>query len=543
MYRILIIDDEQVVREGISRNIDWSALGFELVGACRDGREGLEQVERLQPDVVLTDICMPFVDGLELAGAISDQLPNTKTILLTGYDEFDYAKEAVKLKVHDFLLKPITAEELTEMLRELRTQIDAERDRRQKLERLQEQLHAALPVYRERFLNRLVEAAGTVPVVDLEGTLALLELELPGPQYVIMVCDLDPPQATGRDNRSDEHLSGIAVQNVLAGVADDNPNVVAFSTAAEQAVAIVSVDGPELATTRALEVAELVSERAQREVGRTISVGVGGAAPGLRELPRSYGEAKTALEHRFVLGANQIITIHQVRGDGEPPSAPVTSESKDRYIQALKAGISEEAVSALQEVVSSLRNLGADMDYCHVVMHRLLADTIACFDAIGVDFRDVTSIGGNPFMKLAGFKTLSEIGRWFVTVLEEVRRLVEGRQQSHSRIKAVAAEEYIREHYMDPELSLQKVCHALAVSKSYLSSVFKSYSGMTLVEYLTEVRMEQARILLGAGDKKIYEVAEAVGFRDAHYFSLTFKKQTGQSPTEYRELAWRPAQQ
>ncbi len=112
MYRFLIIDDEPVVREGIAEIIDWKAHGFELVGTCRDGREGLRAVEELQPDVVLTDICMPFVDGLELASFIADQYPGTKTILLTGYDEFEYAQEAVKLKVHDYLLKPITAGEL-----------------------------------------------------------------------------------------------------------------------------------------------------------------------------------------------------------------------------------------------------------------------------------------------------------------------------------------------------------------------------------------------------------------------------------------------
>ena len=424
MYRILIIDDEQVVREGMSTNIHWPDLGFELVGACRDGREGLEQVSRLRPDVVITDICMPFVDGLELAGAIADELPSTKTILLTGYDEFEYAQEAVKLKVHDFLLKPITAAELTEMLRDLRTRLDAERDQRQKLDRLQEQLRATLPVYRERFLNRLVGSG--VPGEDAGRTLELLELKMPGPRYVTMICDLDPylPEETPASNgSSDEHLSGIALQNIVSAVAGDAHGIVSFSTPAEEAVAIISLDGSanELAdsTAWAVEKAEQISERAQREVGRTISVGIGGVASGLRELSRSYDEARTALDHRFVLGGNQIITIEQVRGGTERPAAPTESDPSRRYTRAIKAGVSGRAVPALTSVVDSLRQSAADMDHCHVVMHQLLAETLSSFEAIGVEYRDVPSLGNNPFSRLAAFKTLDEMERWFADAAEE----------------------------------------------------------------------------------------------------------------------------
>lgn len=538
MYRILVIDDEQVVREGVSTIIDWNALGFELVGACRDGREGLEQVARLEPDVVITDICMPFVDGLELAGAIAEEFPRTKTILLTGYDEFEYAQEAVRLKVHDFLIKPITADELTEIVRGVRHQLDAERNQLERLANLREQLKATLPVYRERFLHRLVGAGGEGPGPETEQTLELLGLELPGPSYVTMICDLD---AAMNDGAPDEHLAALAVRNILSEVAGPTAGAVVFSTIAEEAVAILSVDEPIDALSRALEIAEQVSERVQRETGRTITVGIGGVAAAIRDLPCAYEEARTALEHRFVRGANQIITIHQIRGGADPPSPPNESEPRVRYAQAVKAGIPYETEDRLRDVVGALRRTAADMEYCHVVMHRVLADTISGFEAVGIEYRDIPAIGTNPFVKLDGFKTLDEMERWFVNVLEGARRLLAGRQQTHSQLKAVAAQEFIREHYMDPELSLRSVCRALAVSKSHLSPVFKAHSGMTVVEYLTRVRMDQAKALLSSSDERIYEVAEAVGFRDAHYFSLTFKKQTGRSPTEFRELAWRTA--
>lgn len=534
MYRLIIIDDEQVVREGIAEMIEWADLGFELVAACRDGREGLAQISQQKPDVVITDICMPFIDGLELAGAIADELPRTKTILLTGYDEFDYAREAVKLKVHDFLLKPITASELSEMLAKLRTQLDVERDRRRKFEQLEEQLRTALPVYRERLLNRLVgtNSGGSVPGAALE----LLELSLPGPRFITIICDLDP---SVDDEYSGDHLAGMALQNLLSGLAESEDDLVSFSTPSEEAGAIISLDGPDMGRT--LELAEQIAEQCQQEIGRTISIGIGGVAVGVEELPRSFSEARTALEHRFVLGGDQIITIQQVRGDYRLPAPPDGSEPRRRYVHAVRVGIPRDALLELRKIVSSLRQSGDDMDHVHVVMNQLLAETISSFNEMGVGYREISSLGTNPFAKLGRIKTLEEMEEWFIDVLEDARVLIDGRQQSQSQTKALAAKEFISSQYMESDLSLKRVCRALSVSKSYLSAVFKEQSGMTLVEYLTEVRVEQAKVLLGSTSQKIYEVAEAVGFRDAHYFSMTFRKQTGQTPTEYRELAWRTA--
>jgi two-component system response regulator YesN len=175
-------------------------------------------------------------------------------------------------------------------------------------------------------------------------------------------------------------------------------------------------------------------------------------------------------------------------------------------------------------------------------MHRLLADTLNGLESIGVDYRRIPELGANPFDRLNGLSSSQELQRWFLAIERDARELLASRQQEHSTRKAEEAKAYIRAHYMEPGLSLHEVCSALSISKSYLSAIFKSHTGMTLVEYLTSVRMEAAKELLANDSLRGYEVAAQVGFRDAHYFSLTFKKQTGISPTEYRELARQAAQ-
>ncbi len=528
MYRFLIIDDEPVVREGIAGIIDWKAHGFELVGTCSDGREGLRAVEQLQPDVVLTDICMPFVDGLELASFIAEQYPNTKTIILTGYDEFEYAQEAVKLKVHDFLLKPITADELRTHLDRVHRELDADRTRQRQLDRLREQLRESLPILQERFLNHLVRS--TMPPVELQKRLALLELRLPGPAFVALVCDTD--RADGEDG-----LASFAVQNAILEVIHGFEDAVVFGTPKEHVVVLLSAETEAKAASLALDCAESISTRIVRDLGLTVSIGIGEPVPGIPRIPETYSDALTALEHRFVLGPNHIITVQQVRGAAEERVPPAETEARARFARGLKTGSPEESSNALKEIIHSYQNNGGSFEVCYTAMHRLLADALNGLEALGLDYRRITGLGLNPFSQLGRLKTLKDIQDWFEAFTRRAREHLEERRNRHSQVKAVAAEAFISANYMNPDLSLTQLCRELAVSKSYFSPLFKAHTGMTFVEYLTAVRMERAKELIASEDLKSYEVAERVGFNDAHYFSLTFKKQTGVTPTEYRELS------
>lgn len=532
MYRFVIIDDEPVVREGIAQNIDWHAHGFELVAACRDGREGLQAVEEHRPHVVLTDICMPFVDGLELAATIADEYPQTKTILLTGYDDFEYAQEAVKLKVTDFLLKPITAAELRTALDTLCEQLDAEHYRRRQLERLNQQLTESLPVLQERFLNRLISSA--VPAAEVKSRLSFLDVQLPGPVYAVSVCDPDSVP-------EDEAPTGLAIQQLVQELHSGAANVVTFGTERDSVVMIVSASSVDAARSQALGHAESVAELAKRELAVTVSIGVGEPVASVTDVAQSYADARMALEYRLVLGPGHIITAAQVRGIADQPVPAADRVERERFVGALKLGSTDQADAALRNLVERYRTDGGTTTSLHVAMQRLLADALNALESLGVDYSQIDPRAADPFEHLTRLKTLEDIERWFQSLHRTSRELLEDRRRRHSHAKAVAAEQFIHDNFSDPELSLGTVCSALAISKSYFSPLFKEHTGKTFVEYLTQSRMERAQELLASEDLKAYQVAERVGYRDAHYFSLTFKKQTGLSPTEYREQVRGPA--
>jgi two-component system response regulator YesN len=525
LYRILIIDDEPVVREGIAENIDWQTYGFELAGTCRDGREAMQAIEDAPPDVILTDICMPFVDGLELASFVADRYPATKTILLTGFDEFEYAQEAVKLRVHSFLLKPITPTELTNELQSVRRTLDVERNRDQQLERMRGQLRESLPVLRERLLNRILH--GEIDPADIDRRLATLDLELPGPAYAVIVCDPDTMEA-------EEELAEIAVQTIAEEVVEESDAAFAFATPRARTVVVVSAPSPAVAASFAVTCADAISERVATELGITVSVGIGEPVGALAAIGESYNQARTALDHRIVLGPNQIIGIEQVRGSSTASASPPTGELRSRYVVALKTGSESEARSALDALLDSCGEREVPPEVFQAEMHRLLADVMTALESIGVDYRQVPGVQANPFERLGHIKTIAEVRTWFADLTTAVHEHLSQGRDRHSHVKAVEAEEYIRSNYADGDLSLASLCRELAISKSYFSPLFKEHTGMTFVEFLTAIRMDRARELLANEDLKTYEVAQSVGFSDPHYFSLTFKKQTGLSPTEFR---------
>ena len=190
LYKVLLVDDEEDIRVGISRKMDWSGLGFELVGEAENGRDALELAESVQPDVVLTDIKMPFMDGLELCSILTKRLPGSKFVVFSGFDDFEYAKQAVRMNVSEYILKPINAAELSAVLQKLKEQLDAERTERQNQETLRQRYEESLPVLRSLFLSRLLEGR----VDRTEELAARYDVDLSGPFLAAALVHIHAPQ-------------------------------------------------------------------------------------------------------------------------------------------------------------------------------------------------------------------------------------------------------------------------------------------------------------------------------------------------------------
>ncbi len=540
MYSFLLIDDEVIIREGVRDNIDWASHGFRFLGACADGRAGIEAIDAHQPDVVLTDICMPFVDGLDLARYVRERYPHIKVVLLTGYDEFGYAQEAVKLRVADFILKPITAEELRDLLDSLRAELDREAEGRRDLDRVRTQLRESLPLLRERVLNRLV--SGGFAEGEIRPRLDSCGLTLPGPWYQAMVIDLDSPDHGG-DSPSRELLS-LAIKNIadekseaFAGAAASelpSGSVLSFQNASDQIVLVLSGGEEGTLEGASLRLAEEVRDSVAKELAATATVGAGCPAEGLALVGQSYREALAALDHRLALGRNQVISFRSI-ASGDREHRLDAAELGRRLSAAIRTGTYLEIEQLIDEMTTLLGQANASTRRSRRIIETTLAFIIQSLSELGIPEGEVLFGEESPFVVVQSLKTLAEIADWLKSLLRAATETVERRRDDLSRIKAREAEDYIRANYGRPGLSLSDVCRATGTSTSYFCTLFKRHTDKTFIEYLTEVRIEKAKELFKTSSLRGYEIADSVGYSDSHYFSLIFKKITGESPSIYRE--------
>jgi two-component system response regulator YesN len=518
LFTIIIVDDEAVVREGVRDRIDWETLGFRLVGDYEDGRAALAAVRADPPDVILSDIRMPFLDGIELARTVAEEHPTTRVLLLTGHDEFEYAQEAVRLQVWDFLLKPVSARELTGVLERLAAELQVERTRRDAEERLRVQWQESLPLLRERALNDLL--AGSDPPDAYLLRLANLGLTIAPGRIRVIIVSPDP------EGRSD--LQGLAVANVVDELCTAPGGGVQFAMNDGDIVVLLPGTDGDL-----FDRLDQLRRRVAEETEGSVTIAVGPAQGALREVRGSYRAARQRLMQRFLTGGNRIITSEESSTD----AAGWGERHRDvrTALVALIRNVDREgAREALESLILICREQHLPVATCILNLQRDLARVIDSAEALDIDVGVLFPGGGNPFEELASLPSLTAIREWFGRLIDRIIDALEDRVRDQAERKVRAAETYLQENFRDPSVSLTAVCAELSVSVSYFSQRFKMVTGRTFVEYLTELRIAHAQELLRTGSGRGYEIAPQVGFRDPHYFSTTFKKVVGMTPTQYR---------
>lgn len=531
MYKVILIDDEDEVREGIKYKTPWTECGFELVGDFENGRDAWEALDSLKPDAVITDICMPFMDGLELAKCIFEHYRDIKVVIVTGFEDFDYAQRAIKLKVTDYLLKPLNSQEFTDFLMGMRRELDEDRIRKEDLSRLRSQLHQSLPLLKERFLEKLV----TSPMTQEERLLGMeaYQLKLQGPSYVAIVGDLDErPSDQPEDSEMDRELIRFGVYNIMQEIIEQEHDGIVFRTRDHKVAALYSAESDGL-LLQSQTIAGHVRHSVEKYLKRTISIGIGRPCEDIQQLSLSYQEALSALDYRFMLGVNRTLSIQDVEF-GQRAGVSFNNDWEKQLISAMRTGSRANVSNALQAGFDELRSSGTTVDKGYGIIHKLLVALMNWIDETGLTL--TTGIGDEVFSQIQAMKTLDVIQRWLEETCNRILMDLSAKRLNVAQSQMQKAEQFINDNYMNVDLTLNDVCSNLYMSISYFSTLFKQHTGMTFVEYLTRIRLEKAKELLAVTSEKTYEIALRVGYGDPHYFSVIFKRQTGTTPKEYRNL-------
>lgn len=521
-YRVLLVDDEEDIRVGISRKMDWERLGFILVGEAENGQDALELAELLKPDVVLTDIKMPFMDGLELCRILSGRLPASKFVVFSGFDEFEYAKRAIRMNVFEYILKPINALELSGVLQRLKERLDTERTERQNAEVLRSRYEESLPVLRELFYTHLLE--GRIPPEQAADRAARLELSFSGDAWAAALVHIH-----GTADRRE--IAALSVRQLL----DENLELEGCGCRAflyGDAVAVLAAfhGGSVYALIEALN---RVCALAESYLGLTLTVGVGAPCTELGCLPQSAEGAKSALDYRGLVGTGQVIYI----GDLEPEAGASISfdESDERELAgAVKLGGEAEIRTAVKHLTDKVRRSGLAASQCNLFFLELLTCLLRLVRGAELDVEEVFGTGFTGAVQATDFPSSDALGDWCLERCLRIQALIRRRRTDSAGQTVERAREFIRSHYGESDLSVERLCDYLHLSPAYFSTLFKRETGMSFTSHVTVVRMEAAAAALRSSEEKTYLIARRCGYEDANYFSYVFKRHFGVSPTKYR---------
>ncbi|GAB6931255.1 response regulator [Paenibacillus sp. JCM 10914] len=529
MYKILIVDDEPIVREGIRNRIDWAEHGYECIGVSENGRDALETITRMRPDVLLTDIYMPFMDGLELSHEVMARYPQTKIVILTGFDDFEYAQQAVKLQVTDFILKPITSVELSEVLDKLKLEMDEERGYNEHVSRLKQQISESMVLLQERFLERL--ATSPMKKSEIAAKLVYFNIPLTGPLYIALSADIDELRSDER--YADNELYAFALYNIIQEIMAKESGSAVFRYKENAVITILSGSSEEDMYCSAQDLAEEIRKAIKQFMTFTITIGVGTLCHQLEDIRYSCAASEAALEYRLLMGPDQIINITDLENRGARPLYDGI-DTESALIAAIRTGTAAEVEICIRRLIHDLGSASMSIDQLYLRIVRVVLAIMQTLMEIGSDEHELFGKEKQLLEDLYSFRSLDEIETWLRDVCNQALRGVLAVRQDMTRTQMLEAVAFIQHNYEDPELSVKSVCSRIFMSTSYFSALFKSHTGKTFVEYVTDIRMNKAKELLKHTRLKSFEIAAKTGYQDPQYFSVLFKKYTGITPTEYR---------
>lgn len=518
LYKVVLVEDEVVAREGIRDNVDWQSVGFKFCGEAADGEMALPLLESTRPDVLITDIKMPFMDGLQLCKIVRERLPWVKIIILSGHDEFHYAQEALKLGVTEYLLKPVGVQDLHEALQKVARQLDHERQEQEDLQKLKSQVADNLSLRREKFLLRLV--MGGVSSLEVIQQSRQLELDIIARWYQATVIKVE---LCGPAEQFDFHQFQ-QVERIVAGLVQHNPDVFLLKKDLDELVLIIKGDSRDHVTQEAYFLTELIKNEVESSTNCLLRVGLGGLQERLSDIRQSFAQALAMVQQ-----------VSQVIKPGQADKAELLKLDKVVLENFLKFGSAAEFETFFEAYLRPLSQAALDS---YLVKNYIFIDLVLTTAKFvhrlgGVVDQVIPEINSVETL-LLNIKTVEQIRVEARKICASALAFRDSQANNHYAAVTQEAKTYISNHFANPDLSLNEVAAHVNLSASHFSAVFSRETGETFKEYLTGVRIEKAKELLKTTGLKTFEIAYQVGYKDPHYFSAVFKKQTGLSPSEFK---------
>ncbi len=524
-YKLLLVDDEDEIRGRIASLIDKQS-GFEVIGKAGNGHDAYELVEALKPDVVLTDIRMPFIDGIELARMLKRDYPTVKVAFISGHDEFKYAQEAIQLNVISYLMKPLTSSDINAFLSDLKKRLDEEYDRKFSITHAMRHYDDARPFVINHHIQRLVMSETDTD--EHIGKLKDLGVDVSGGRFALCLIDIE-------SSEDDNDLVAMEKISVLLGevfsIHFKEASFARHMMFQDAFMIIIKEFNASVMRTLDAFLYELL-QTAELYMNIRIRAGISKVITRLKDIHTAYKDAKKAISYSRFLNIGRIAYINDIENKETHTASLDTDDIK--LIEHTVRYASSEAIDALFETYKErfLESSERLVNIQHLVI--ALANIILSFRQSANDETEA-SFDERFIETMLGFTGVSDLFDWTKEMLLKLRGHMIESNLSRSETILRDAMAYVLDHYHESTLSLNSVCDHLDISISYLSMLMKREKQMTFNTYVVQVRMERAKVLIETTTSKIIDIARACGYNDVYYFSHSFKKYYGDSPKKYRD--------
>ena len=544
MLKTFLVEDEVVIREMIKKMIPWEQYGFELAGEAADGEMALPLILKSKPDLLITDIKMPFMDGLTLCRLVKKELPDIRIVILSGYDDFNYAKQAISIGVEDYLLKPITKNAFIERLKEIHNRYEHEKTQREYYEKFRLEMQEYEKNASRDFFETLVRADSDL--AELYRRADKLNLDIVAEAYNILI--FTPDTSEGNYNSYEECSDWEAeVQDKINTYFLNHPVAILFRHQVFSYAILVKgqKDTIEKNTEECVKAIQDIMDQTERRTDWFIAVGK--SADRLSMLGHSYRTAVRANSFRYLYDGH-ILDYQSLEAQKENPSDSRREDSvqlRNVNINALNPAILQKFLSSglAEEVDDFIRDyfnaIGQEpmgsLVFRNYVVLNVRFSVLSFLKKLGCDDSEISGQEMENIMDETG-KTIEAAVDYCGKILKKAIALRDENAGDQNRSVLKLAVDFIDHNYMDEEISLNKAAHVANVSANHFSALFSQNMGQTFTEYLTDLRMSKAKELLRCTAMRSSEIAGEVGYKDAHYFSYLFKKTQGMTPSEYRKM-------
>lgn len=520
MYDVLIVEDEPVARESLKYLLNWQDYGFAIRGEAEDGQQALEMMKSHYYSLIVTDIRMPTMNGLEFIEELR-QFSNAALIILSGYDDFEYARQGMKMGVQDYLLKPVDEDDLAAVLQKIQQEISQKH-------LTHRQLHLGLSALRDQFLKKL--AHNQIKASEYEEQLKLLEKHTTFDGFCYFLVEMDffhPLDAkwTGREIE----LKRFAIRNIMEEICGRTGYV--FEESEERYGILYIGKAADINEDFMVEWAGNLAEAVRLYAKETVSIGLGHSVAQIKDAFQSFNSAEAALNGKFLMGNNAI--LKSIIPPANNNEQRLLQALKEEVLEAIKSFHREHVSKALVQLWDGFKINQAAANKVKLFVLEILVQLLHLMKNAGANHGDLFDYELGDYEHVMKAKTLEELYQFIERKCFAVLDLLHKTKDFQPNKIIETIKKIVQEQY-SANLSLRVVAQQVYMNPVYLGQLFKANVDCSFNDYLLQIRMDKAKHLLTHSDKKVYEIAQEVGFGELDWFYKRFKLYTGFSASEYR---------